>query len=876
MGDFTRSEEMRFCQLIVEKDAAFNCVAELGKQPYVQFKDLNPDVNPFQRMFVRDIRRLDEMERKLRFLESQINADSIPIPGRIDDGDYTIMPQVELNQLETTLTDLERDVKNMNESDSQLRSNLMELKEWDHVLDKTDQFFQGGVDDQAQEELEIQEEEGFGKSEKAPMSYGVGTIRRERLLAFERVLWRACHHTAYLRSAPIEEVFEYTNGERSEMAVFIVFYKGDRLRAIIEKVCDGFKAKLLKNCPKTFKERQSARVDVRARLQDLQTVIGQTKDHRFRVLQAGANNHNQWLKQVRMQKTVYAHLNLFTFDGIGRFFVAEAWVPSLHIDDVKIALQRGAEASGSTVAPVLNVLETSKTPPTYNKTNKFTAVFQGIVDSYGVASYRELNPAPYTIISFPFLFACMFGDLGHGILMFLAGLYLVLREKNLIARNIKDEIFGMFFGGRYIILLMGLFSIHAGILYNDLFAKSFNIFGSQWLNTYNSSQLDIWIVQASQTKKEMLIELDPGTSYQHSEGPYPFGVDPAWNIGENKLNFLNSMKMKLSVILGVGQMTFGVVLSLFNHRFFKSKIEIFTVFIPQMLFMSCIFIYLCLQIILKWIFFWVREETVFGRLYPGSHCAPSLLIGLINMFMFKSREPGFVDMSKVVSNTTDHVVYQELETCYLTEWYPGQGTIEAILVLIAVLCIPIMLFGKPIHFLLEEKKKKRDLGGSMSVHANVYNDDAEIVINGTQKAEQHHDDDHEQHNFGDVMVHQSIHTIEYVLGCVSHTASYLRLWALSLAHAQLSEVLWHMVLVNSFNLHNPIAGYIALYVIFFFFAILTFSILVLMEGLSAFLHTLRLHWVEFQSKFYLGLGYPFEPFSFKSTLQLAEASQSSG
>uniref|UniRef100_A0A0N5ABS0 Uncharacterized protein n=1 Tax=Syphacia muris TaxID=451379 RepID=A0A0N5ABS0_9BILA len=40
MGSLYRSEQMRFCQMIVQKDAAFSCVAELGKKPYVQFKDV--------------------------------------------------------------------------------------------------------------------------------------------------------------------------------------------------------------------------------------------------------------------------------------------------------------------------------------------------------------------------------------------------------------------------------------------------------------------------------------------------------------------------------------------------------------------------------------------------------------------------------------------------------------------------------------------------------------------------------------------------------------------------------------------------------------------------------------------------------------------
>jgi V-type H+-transporting ATPase subunit a len=106
-----------------------------------------------------------------------------------------------------------------------------------------------------------------------------------------------------------------------------------------------------------------------------------------------------------------------------------------------------------------------------------------------------------------------------------------------------------------------------------------------------------------------------------------------------------------------------------------------------------------------------------------------------------------------------------------------------------------------------------------------------------------------------------IETIEFVLGTVSNTASYLRLWALSLAHGQLAETFMDLSFIFVFKATNIPLTIVFGIILWPLFWGITFGVLMVMDLLECFLHTLRLHWVEFQNKFFRGEGYAFKPYS---------------
>ncbi|XP_064895278.1 V-type proton ATPase 116 kDa subunit a 1 isoform X6 [Columba livia] len=853
MGELFRSEEMTLAQLFLQSEAAYCCVSELGELGKVQFRDLNPDVNVFQRKFVNEVRRCEEMDRKLRFVEKEIKKANIPIT---DTGENPEVPfPRDMIDLEANFEKIENELKEINTNQEALKRNFLELTELKFILRKTQQFFDEMADpDLLEESSSLLEPSEMGRGAPLRLGFVAGVINRERIPMFERMLWRVCRGNVFLRQAEIENPLEDpVTGDYVHKSVFIIFFQGDQLKNRVKKICEGFRASLYP-CPETPQERKEMASGVNTRIDDLQMVLNQTEDHRQRVLQAAAKNIRVWFIKVRKMKAIYHTLNLCNIDVTQKCLIAEVWCPVADLDSIQFALRRGTEHSGSTVPSILNRMQTNQTPPTYNKTNKFTCGFQNIVDAYGIGTYREINPAPYTIITFPFLFAVMFGDFGHGILMTLIAVWMVLRESRILSQKSDNEMFNMVFSGRYIILLMGLFSTYTGLIYNDCFSKSLNMFGSSW-------SVRPMFTKANWTdallERTPLLQLNPAIPGVFG-GPYPFGIDPIWNIATNKLAFLNSFKMKMSVILGIIHMLFGVALSLLNHIYFKKPLNIYLGFIPEMIFMSSLFGYLVILIFYKW--------TAYDA--HTSKDAPSLLIHFINMFLFSYSDPS----NKML--------------------YKGQKGLQCFLVVVALLCVPWMLVAKPLVLRHQYLRRKHLEGqpveaqvstvpneqaleaaapatgthnfGGIRVGNGPTEEDAEIIQHdqlSTHSEEGEEPTEDEVFDFGDTVVYQAIHTIEYCLGCISNTASYLRLWALSLAHAQLSEVLWTMVIHIGLSVRS-LGGGFGLFFIFAAFATLTVAILLVMEGLSAFLHALRLHWIEFQNKFYTGTGFKFLPFSF--------------
>ena len=713
-------------------------------------------------------------------------------------------------------------------------------------------------------------------------------------LRMKRMIFRVSHDKVLCTFFEAEFPEEFNPKE--PMKIFVMFCpKIDYLIAKMIKVCEVY------NCPR-FDIPENYVGHVMEILPDIFEKILEHKNYLLeakKTLKSYLEDYILIKKKLQLYKIYFKReklvfLNLAKCNCGDNFIDGEIWVLQKNFEKLKHELN--SRVDDDSIATFIDVKDYGMERPTYIDVNEFTYPFQEIVNQYGIPNYHEINPGYFTIITFPFLFGIMFGDVGHGLILFFITLYLFnlanknrkkqgpinsdelpfINDKNNnnsrkinILDSPEDSMLKSFVQYRYFFLLCSIFGIFCGFMYNEFFAIPLNLFGTCYTSKKNG---------------ELILSKEHRINAPDKKCVYPVGLDPSWIGTVNELTYTNSLKMKLSIIVGVLHMMLGIFIRGINNINAKNHTAFCFEFIPQFLFMGLMFGYLISMIFYKW-----------GTDYDSNtHEAPSLLTIMINMA----------------------IKLGEIDGKPLFESFMGfsQESINRLILFICVLLIPVMLLVKPINFYLRKVKTKgikyRNDGVSLIKNENKNDDNINININDNNNINNdydiNNDDNMNLNNSGDyslslsqesaikpnelyselyatqkikykeeaktkyqfieLFIGQLIEIIEYVLGTVSNTASYLRLWALSLAHTALSHVFIEKTFIGYIqNDHTNIASsVIGVFIYFLVFLFATAFILIFMDAMECVLHTLRLHWVEFQNKFYKGDGYLFRPFSFKN------------
>lgn len=816
-----RSEPMKHGTLVLPVDRARYFIDLIGYNTSMQFEDMN--ARDMHRPYKKHIQRIDELERILRFIFDEITRIS---------GNEVITHNLQSfldNAEEFKLDEVEMRLKEMYQDFIQFKGNNVKLTDKRNATLEERYVIQTAIasmrpqaakrrpcdtfDNSASRSL-LEGEDGASRRTLETMFSNVaGVIPQAEQDRFARALFRTTHGNTFTHFQQIPEaICDPKTGKEVHKSVFVIYFQdyrgGPSVSAMCEritKICNSFGVNTYA-WPASREAAEEMLASLQVQVEDQgrllkahNSYVGHEAHVILKPSRPGGNSViEDWRLFCIKEKSLYATLNLFEGNMNLR---ASCWYPAAEEDQIRAMLirQSSQQQGFSSAMLVADRTLPRKSPPTYIRRNDFTGVFQDLVDTYGLPRYGEANPALFTAITFPFLFGVMFGDIGHGGLLLAVGIWMVWNAESFRYSNTQ------LYQARYMLCMMGFFATFAGFIYNDLFSIGLNLFGSRWVEEGS---------QADGVGKIITFKGVYDVRNEGGLGPYPFGIDPAWHGAFNELIFMNSLKMKISVILGVVQMVVGLLLRFSNAAYEKNLLDFVFECCPMMVFILCFFGFMNIMIIHKWV--------------TPMENPPSIINSLIAMGMWQEDpNPMF-----------------------------GMDIVQTLMAL-TVLTVPMMLLPKPLILLMRYRATVERLSTSgyhaTSSHTADYDAEGACLLDEHWAEDSHFD-------FGEIMIHQTIETIEFVLGTVSHTASYLRLWALSLAHQQLSVVFFEKTLLVGMACGPFPVNALAIFVTFALWAGLTVAVLMCMDFLECFLHTLRLHWVEFQSKFYKADGYPFVPF----------------
>mmetsp|Transcript_72761 Transcript_72761/g.201765 ORF Transcript_72761/g.201765 Transcript_72761/m.201765 type:complete len:812 (+) Transcript_72761:104-2539(+) len=798
-----RSEAMKQGVLVLPPQSARQYIDTIGKTLNMQFEDMNS--REMRRPYRKYVQRIDEMERIIRFLTQEITqVEGCTITKNCVDEFLAGDDQYKLDTVEQELALLYTQFVQFKENNASLLNEQAQAMEEIQVASRALTLL-GEAGSAGANQVEGLSAPLVGGDDvfDRRLSNIAGVVAQADEQRLRLALFRASRGNAFADFFPVEAALaDPKTGVLVRRSVFVVYFQGAGgasapLHQKVSKVCQAMGVNLYdwpsdaKTASVRYKALEMSLREKENALEGFKTFMRSEMEQLTAPPRDGANSK---IEEYRLfclkEKAIYATLNLCTGDMVLRVNI---WYPEAQEKDIEKLIASSKDSSSQRAMLMPKRGGATQTPPTYIKTNEYTEPFQDVIDTYGIPRYQEANPALLTVVTFPFIFGMMYGDIGHGSLLLMVGLYLCRN-----AQSFKFTV-PVLYSARYMVLSLGVFALYAGFMYNDFFSISLQLFKSGFDVDANGKYV-------------------PNNDVTNSggKGPYPFGLDWAWAGASNELLFVNSLKMKLSVLFGVLQMTVGLLLRWSNAFYFNNMADFVFECIPMMIFMLCFFGWMDFMVLFKWV-------------HPIDN-PPSVINSLICMAMGPMGQEDKFPL------------------------WDGSVALSKQLMLCSVLAVPVMLFPKPFYLLYKhnQEQEKRQQNGFKLL------EDEESAVSGGHG----HGEHGEEFEFGEVFIHQIIETIEFVLGTVSHTASYLRIWALSLAHQQLSLVFFQKTLTMGLEMPFPANG-IALYFLFAAWFGVTLGVLLGMDVLECFLHTLRLHWVEFQSKFYKADGYKFEPFDIR-------------
>lgn len=209
------------------------------------------------------------------------------------------------------------------------------------------------------------------------------------------------------------------------------------------------------------------------KIEEIENIIKEEETNLFKINQ---KIDSFWETQKEQCQRFYTKLKeLETYSGIKKYvskykdnFILVGWIPEENEAEFSAELDKiyGVEYS-------IDRPDTSKKhlPPVKLKNNWFAKPFEQFVEMYGLPEYRQFDPTMFVAITYTIIYGAMFGDLGHGIVLTLAG-YLLYKFKKFSLGPIMTRcgisacffgvLFGSFFGDEHALdpLYKNVFSLN--------------------------------------------------------------------------------------------------------------------------------------------------------------------------------------------------------------------------------------------------------------------------------------------------------------------------------------------------------------------------------------------------------------------------------